>query len=405
MILSSQSQHRPDSIAQLPTNTKVRGLSLYTSLLLALAPAAALAAPLIKQRDAIAGKYIVKFKSDAVSALSSITATIASTPDHEYAFEGFSGFAGSLSATELEKLQASDSVEYIVQDAEVKAFEIQYEANAPWGLGRISHVEKGNTTYAYDDTSGEGTCSYVIDTGILTTHPEFEGRAEWLENFTGDGNDADGYGHGTHVAGTIGSVTYGVAKKTKLLAVKVLDNSGSGTYAGVIAGINYVATDHTTRDCPKGSVANMSLGGGKNQAVNDAVAAAVASGVFFAIAAGNNNGNAANYSPASEPTAFTVAASDINDAKASFSNYGALVDLWAPGVSVLSTWNDGSTNTISGTSMATPHIAGLAAYLLGADAATVDTVGQTIVDLSTKDVLTGVPSGTINAVAFNGVTA
>lgn len=134
------------------------------------------------------------------------------------------------------------------------------------------------------------------------------------------------------------------------------------------------------------------------------VAAAVASGVFFAIAAGNNNGNAANYSPASEPTAFTVAASDINDAKASFSNYGALVDAWAPGVSILSTWNDGQTNTISGTSMATPHIAGLAAYLLGTDAATVDTVGQTIVDLSTKNALTGVPSGTINAVAFNGVS-
>lgn len=131
----------------------------------------------------------------------------------------------------------------------------------------------------------------------------------------------------------------------------------------------------------------------------------MASGVFFAVAAGNNNGNAANYSPSSEPTAFTVAASDINDAKASFSNYGALVDVWAPGVSVLSTWNDGKTNTISGTSMASPHVAGLAAYLLGEDLATVDTVGQTIVDLATKGVLTGVPSGTINAVAFNGVTA
>jgi subtilisin family serine protease len=203
----------------------------------------------------------------------------------------------------------------------------------------------------------------------------------------------------------------------------------------VIAGIQYVTTDHPTRDCPKGSVANMSLGGGKNQAVNDAVsptptcnlgipeglpscnmfislsaklfqvAAAVASGVFFAIAAGNNNDDAVYYSPASEPTAFTVAASDINDAKASFSNYGTLVDVWAPGVSILSTWNDGKTNTISGTSMATPHIAGLAAYILGTDAATVDTVGQAIVDQATKNVLTGVPAGTINAVAFNGVSA
>ncbi|KAJ4359576.1 uncharacterized protein N0V89_000131 [Didymosphaeria variabile] len=378
---------------------------MYTSLLLALAPAAALAAPLLQQRDALPGKYIVKMKSDTMSTMSSMTADLANVPEHEYSFSGFTGFAGTLSDTELANLKASSAVDYIIQDAEVTTQDIQYEADAPWGLGRISHVEKGNTTYAYDSSAGEGTCAYVIDTGILTTHPEFEGRAEWLENFTGDGDDSDGAGHGTHVAGTIGSVTYGVAKKTKLYAVKVLDASGSGTYSGVIAGIDYVATDHTTRDCPKGSVANMSLGGGKNQAVNDAVAAAVASGVFFAIAAGNNNGNAANYSPASEPTAFTVAASDINDAKASFSNYGALVDIWGPGVSILSTWNDGSTNTISGTSMATPHIAGLAAYLLGTDVATVDTVGQTIVDLATKDVLTGVPAGTINAVAFNGVTA
>ncbi|KAL1591724.1 hypothetical protein SLS60_011723 [Paraconiothyrium brasiliense] len=357
---------------------------MYTSLLVALAPAAALAAPLFEQRNALPGKYIVKYKSDTVST-SSIQANLANAPEHEYAFGGFTGFAGTLSDTELAKLKASDAVEYIIQDAQVTTQDIQFEANAPW--------------------AGEGTCAYIIDTGILTTHPEFEGRAEWLENFTGDGSDSDGAGHGTHVAGTIGSVTYGVAKKTKLYAVKVLDASGSGTYSGVIAGIDYVANDHTTRDCPKGSVANMSLGGGKNQAVNDAVAAAVASGVFFAIAAGNNNGDATNYSPASEPTAFTVAASDINDAKASFSNYGALVDIWAPGVSILSTWNDGKTNTISGTSMATPHIAGLAAYLLGTDVATVDTVGQTIVDLSTKDVLTGVPSGTINAVAFNGVSA
>ncbi|KAF2449279.1 elastase-like serine protease [Karstenula rhodostoma CBS 690.94] len=380
---------------------------MYTSLLLAIAPAAALAAPLLQQRDAIPGKYIVKFKSNAntLSTLTSMKGTLSEAPGYEYSFGGFNGFAGELSTTELAKLQASDSVEYIIQDAEVKTQDIQYEANAPWGLGRISHVAKGNTTYAYDSSGGEGTCSYIIDTGIFTSHPEFEGRAEWLENFTGDGQDSDGAGHGTHVAGTIGSITYGVAKKTKLYAVKVLNSSGSGTYSGVIAGIDYVANDHATRDCPKGSVANLSLGGVKNQAVNDAVAAAVASGVFFAIAAGNNNGNAANYSPGSEPTAFTVAASDINDAKASFSNYGALVDIWAPGVSVLSTWNDGKTNTISGTSMASPHIAGLAAYLLGADVATVATVGQAIVDFSTKSVLTGVPAGTINAVAFNGVSA
>jgi subtilisin family serine protease len=180
-------------------------------------------------------------------------------------------------------------VEFIQQDAEVHSQELVYQENVPsWGLGRVSSKEPGNTTYVYDSSAGEGTCAYVIDTGILTNHTEFEGRkysvevlkqncadmpigAEWLENFTGDGIDADGYGHGTHVAGTIGGVTYGVAKKTKLYAVKVLNSSGSGTYAGVIAGIDYVANDAQTRDCPKGAVANMSLGGGYDASVNAAV--------------------------------------------------------------------------------------------------------------------------------------
>jgi subtilisin family serine protease len=247
--------------------------------------------------------------------------------------------------------------------------------------------------------------------------------AEWLENFTGDGNDADGYGHGTHVAGTIGGVTYGVAKKTKLYAVKVLDNSGSGTYAGVIAGIDYVANDAQTRDCPKGSVANMSLGGGKSQAVNDAVsflhyptwlehqltflqvANAIAAGVFFGVAAGNNNADSANFSPASEPSACTVGASDINDVKASFSNYGSLVDVFAPGVGILSAWNNGQTNTISGTSMATPHVVGLAAYLLALESIPTSGLCERIIELGIKDVVTNLPAGTPNVLAFNGVTA
>ncbi|KAF2690018.1 elastase-like serine protease [Lentithecium fluviatile CBS 122367] len=380
---------------------------MYSSLLLALLPAA-FAAPLIKPRDStlIAGKYIVKFKGEMhTSAIDEAKASLASAPDFEYSFGGFNGFAGTLSDDELAQLQASDAVEYIQQDAEVHSQDWQYETGAPWGLGRISHKAKGNTTYVFDSSSGEGTCSYVIDTGILVTHSEFEGRAEWLENFTGDGNDADGYGHGTHVAGTIGGATYGVAKKTKLYAVKVLDNSGSGTYAGVIAGIDYVATDAQTRDCPKGSVANMSLGGGKNTAVNQAVAAAVTSGVFFAIAAGNSNANAANYSPASEPSACTVGATDSADARASFSNYGALVDIFAPGVGVLSAWNDGKTNTISGTSMATPHVAGVGAYLLALEGIAPSALCQRIVELAIQGSITGLPAGTVNLLAYNGAPA
>lgn len=380
---------------------------MYSSLLLGLLPTA-FAAPLLKPRGAavIAGKYIVKFKGEMhTSAIDEVKASLASTPDFDYAFGGFNGFAGSLSDEEVEKLKASDSVEYIQQDAEVHSQEIVFQSDAPWGLGRISHTAKGNTTYAYDSSAGEGTCSYVIDTGILVSHSEFEGRAEWLENFTGDGIDNDGYGHGTHVAGTIGGVTYGVAKKTKLYAVKVLDSSGSGTFSGVIAGINYVASDAPTRDCPKGAVANMSLGGGKNQAVNDAVKAAVAAGVFMAIAAGNSNDDTRFYSPASEPTACTVGASDINDRRATFSNYGSLVDVFGPGVNVTSAWNNGGINTISGTSMATPHIAGLGAYLLSLGAAQVNGLCEYIAGTATKGALTGLPSGTVNLLAYNGVTA
>ncbi|KAF2739732.1 subtilisin-like serine protease-like protein PR1A [Polyplosphaeria fusca] len=377
---------------------------MYKSLLLALLPYA-LGAPLITPRGSalVPGKYIVKFNAGvAKEKIDEAKALLANSPDHEYDFGGFTGFAGSISSTTVSKLQALDAVEYIQQDAEVHSQVYVSEPGATWGLGRISHIENGNTTYVYDDTAGEGTCSYIIDTGIYVDHPEFEGRATWLENFTEDGQDSDGAGHGTHVAGTIGSATYGVAKKTKLYAVKVLNASGSGTYAGVIAGINYAANDHQTRDCPKGSVANMSLGGGKNDAVNQAVAAAVASGLFMAVAAGNDYDDAQFYSPASEPSACTVGATDSTDTRAAFSNTGTLVDVFAPGVQVLSTWNNGGTNSISGTSMATPHIAGLGAYLLSFESIDVSELCARIAALSQEGKIADIPAGTVNLLAFNG---
>ncbi|KAF2193522.1 subtilisin-like serine protease-like protein PR1A [Zopfia rhizophila CBS 207.26] len=377
---------------------------MHASFLLALLPYA-LAAPVITPRESniIPGKYIVKMKAEASKEnLDEAVALLQKSPEHKYSFGGFNGFAGEIADATVEKLQKFDAVEYIQKDAEVHTQDWQFESGAPWGLGRISNIEKGNTTYVYDSTAGEGTCSYVIDTGIFVDHPEFEGRAEWLENFTDDGDNTDGAGHGTHVAGTIGSKTYGVAKKTKLYAVKVLDASGSGTFAGVIAGINFVANDAQTRACPKGAVANMSLGGRKNTAVNSAVAAAVSSGVFFAVAAGNDFSNAANYSPASEPSACTVGATDSSDAKASFSNTGSVVDVFGPGVQVLSTWNNGQTNSISGTSMATPHIAGLGAYLLSFENIQTSQLCERIIALSQRDKVTGLPSGTANLLAFNG---
>jgi subtilisin family serine protease len=219
------------------------------------------------------------------------------------------------------------------------------QANTPWGLGRISHRSKGSTTYEYDETAGAGTCAYIIDTGVFAAHPEFEGRAQQIKSYTGV--DTDDNGHGTHVAGTIGSKSFGVAKKTQIYAVKVLDAGGSGAWSDIVSAIQATVTDSKTRSCPNGIVVNMSLGGGKQQSVNDALAAAVDAGLFFAVAAGNDGDDFASYSPASEPKAFAIGASDVNDALASFSNYGKTLGVIAPGVDVNSTWNDGTTVSFS----------------------------------------------------------
>ncbi|CAO2655571.1 Nn.00g043740.m01.CDS01 [Neocucurbitaria sp. VM-36] len=396
---------------------------MQLSVLLALLPLAlALPAPapepapviIPRAGSAIPGRYIVKMKNQNLESLiNSALKIIKKDPRHVYKFGTFGGFAADMSDDVVTLLRNLPGVDYIEQDAVIKANlgEVDHlqkkayvtQSSSTWGLGRISHVARGSTSYTYDDSAGANTCSYVIDTGISTTHPEFEGRATFLANFAGDGSNTDGNGHGTHVAGTIGSKTYGVAKKTKLYAVKVLDASGSGTNSGVIAGINYVANDAKTRSCPNGAVANMSLGGARSTAVNSAAANVVTAGVFLAVAAGNEAQDASNSSPASEATAYTVGATDSSDRLASFSNYGTVVDILAPGVSILSTWLNGGTNTISGTSMASPHVAGLGAYLLGFEGKkTPAALSTRITTLSTKNKITGLPTGTKNYLAFNG---
>ncbi|KAI0842767.1 subtilisin-like protein [Hypoxylon sp. FL0890] len=361
-------------------------------------------APLIRPRGSklVEGKYIVKlYETSAITALEDAMSHFEGDADHVYNVEGFKGFASALTAEALEKLQNHPDVEFIEQDAIMSINAYITQTGAPWGISRLSH-KSGTNGYIYDSTAGTGTCSYVIDTGIYTDHPEFEGRATFAANFI-DSSATDGNGHGTHVAGTIGSKTYGVAKKTQLYAVKVLDSSGSGTTSGVIAGMNFVTSDVRTRSCPAGAVANMSLGGGSSSSINSAAKAMINAGVFLAVAAGNDNQNAANSSPASEPSVCTVGATTSGDARASYSNYGSVVDIFAPGSSILSTWREGRTNTISGTSMATPHITGLGAYLLALEGKkTPQDLCSYIASTANNGLLSSIPSGTVNKLAFNG---
>jgi len=237
--------------------------------------------------------------------------------------------------------------------------------------------------------------AYIIDTGIYASHTQFGGRANNVYDALG-GNGTDCNGHGTHVAGTVGSATYGVAKAVRLHGVRVLSCSGSGTWSQVISGMNWVASNAI-----RPAVANMSLGGSFNSSVNSAATALSNAGVFTAIAAGNSNLNACNYSPASASNVTTVAASDRTDLRASFSNFGSCVEVYAPGVSVTSTWLNGGTNTISGTSMASPHVAGVGAlYKATYGDASWSTINSWIINNSTANVIRSNPAGTPNRLLY-----
>ncbi|KAG6038973.1 hypothetical protein E4U41_003428 [Claviceps citrina] len=360
-------------------------------------------APVVVPRGArlVEGKYIVKMKGglNIQSLVNTAISSIKAVPDHTYS-QSFHGFAASLTSQELEKLRKNPNVDFIEQDAIVSISATQ--TGADWGLARLSNQNAGSTTYTYDDSAGAGTCAFVIDTGVEASHPQFEGRAKFLKNFSGDGQNTDGNGHGTHVCGTIGSQKYGVAKKTKIFGVKVLDASGSGTNSGVIAGMDFVAKEARSQSCPKGIVVNMSLGGSKSSAVNQAAAAITKAGLFLAVAAGNDGDDASDYSPASAESACTVGATTKTDTLATYSNVGPMVDILAPGSNILSTWVGGQTNTISGTSMASPHVAGIAAYFLG-KGQKVAGLCDYIVKTGIKNAINGVPSDTINVIINNGV--
>ncbi|MFE3828972.1 S8 family peptidase [Streptomyces sp. NPDC059092] len=350
-------------------------------------------------QDAVSGSYIVTLKeSSGLKAASAsgrdVVAEYGGTVKRTYT-AALNGYAATLSAGQARRLAADPAVDQVFQDRTVRALATQ--TNPPsWGLDRIDQASLPlNGSYTYPDTAGEGTTVYVIDTGVRITHQDFGGRASYgYDAVDNDSTAQDGNGHGTHVAANAAGASYGVAKKAKVVAVRVLNNAGSGTTAQVVAGIDWVTRNHSGP-----SVANVSLGGGADAALDTAVQNSIASGVTYAVAAGNSNANAQNYSPARVPEAITVGATTSTDARASYSNYGARVDLFAPGSSITSAWNssDTATSSISGTSMATPHVAGAAAvYLAGHPSATPAQVATALVNGATSGVVTGPGTGSPN---------
>ncbi|MCB2383176.1 S8 family peptidase [Shewanella sp. SR1] len=333
----------------------------------------------VPQSKAIKDTYIVVFNTPSVLNLSNnntiaeFAVKQAESLVNQYDVRVMKNFGNVLngvlinaSAQQVKALLKDPNVKYVEQD-QVMSVTPMMETNADqpsptWGIDRIDQRNLPLDNNYHTDYDGSGVTAFVIDTGVLNTHNEFGGRASSGYDFIDNDYDAtDCNGHGTHVAGTIGGSTYGVAKNVNVVGVRVLNCSGSGSNSGVIAGINWVKNNASGP-----AVANMSLGGGASQATDDAVNAAVAAGITFVVAAGNDNSNACNYSPARAADAITVGSTTSNDSRSSFSNYGTCLDIYAPGSSITSSWytSNSATNTISGTSMASPHVAGVAALYL-----------------------------------------
>jgi subtilisin family serine protease len=359
---------------------------------------------------AIPDCYVVVLKPDAVVRAGALKAGVTVSQlavgaaarfggriQHFYE-TALTGYSICLPEKAAQALADDPSVELVEQDQVMST--VATQSGATWGIDRIDQRNLPlSGTYTYNFT-GAGVHAYIIDTGIRATHQQFGGRVSGGFTAINDGNGTnDCNGHGTHVSGTVGSATYGVAKGVSLHPVRVLDCTGSGSTSGVIAGVNWVTQN---RVLP--AVANMSLGGGVSTALDSAVANSIASGVTYAIAAGNSNANACNSSPARVATALTVGSTTTTDARSSFSNFGTCVDVFAPGSNITSTWNtsDTATNTISGTSMATPHVAGVAAlYLSQFGNQSAATVAAALVSNATTGVVGSPGTGSPNRLLFS----
>lgn len=362
-----------------------------------------------KRRDAVAGRYIVVLRDDSVDpavrqkAVADIGVSLAAAYGGriERTFKhAINGYAMRMTGEQALALSRDPRVEFVEEDGEVYATSEQ--SYPVWGLDRIDQRDLPlDEAYKYNST-GSSVNAYVLDSGIRATHDEFEERVIPAFDSIGDGmNAGDCRGHGTHVAGTIGGKTYGVAKAVTLHSVRVLNCNGKGTWSGVVAGIDWVTANHI-----KPAVANMSLGGGINDAVDRAVRNSIAAGVTYVVSAGNDGLDALNYSPARVSEAITVGATMGGDARWSYSNYGSIVDIFAPGAGVVSSvhHNDYATDNYSGTSMASPHVAGVVAlYLQRHPNASPAEVTEAILDSATPRRLTDPGEGSPNLILYSGL--
>lgn len=379
--------------------------------LAALAVGGALALPTQAAPVAPTATYLVTLADRGAlpSAVAALTKPLGGKVGFVYT-HALQGFSVTLPTTAVPALRALPGVVRVTQDQKVTASTTQ--SNPPsYGIDRIDQRALPlSKSYSYTAT-GTGVTAYIIDTGITYGHTDFGGRATpGYDAVTAGGGAVDCNGHGTHVSGTVGGAAYGVAKGVHLVGVRVLDCDGSGSTAGVVAGIDWVTGNH---QAGQPAVANMSLGGSTDATLDAAVNRAIADGITFGIAAGNDGGfvgdltgasNACNHSPARVPAAITVAATDSTDTKASYSNKGSCVDLYAPGTNIVSDWytSPTATNTISGTSMATPHVVGVAAlYLQGNPTAAPSAVAAALVSGATAGVVKSNPSGTANRLLFS----
>ncbi len=369
--------------------------------MLALAPAGAQAAG--SESD-----YIVLYKSGA-NLTAKVQSEKARGNDVQDVFRSaVKGFVAPLDAADVARLRARSDVLLVEKDKPVRALSAGPRSGlaASWGLDRIDQRTLPLNSQISTSENGFGITAYIIDTGIRADHNEFGGRVTVGFDAIGDGqNTNDCNGHGTHVAGTVGGATYGVAPQVSLVAIRVLNCTGSGSTSGVIAGIDWATANHAA-GVP--AVGNMSLGGGYSAALNLATQNAITDGISFAVAAGNSNADACNSSPASTPNAITVGSTSSNDARSSFSNWGSCLDIFAPGSSIKSAWNTSSTatNTISGTSMAAPHVAGAAALILsGSLASTPAQVAAALTAASTTGVVTNPGTGSVNRLLFTGAAS